>query len=109
MKLSLKLLLKSVKKHHNETLIITCEGEFTWRRLVSAVPESSAGPPRRPSPPRVGDACLPVLCAGPPGSFSFARDASGAAGMQKCSQRFAMSLEKKKNTTQKKQQPPPDY
>lgn len=53
---------------------------FTWTHLVSAVPESSAEPPSWTSPPHVGDASLPGLCAAPPGSFSFAHDASGAAG-----------------------------
>lgn len=53
---------------------------FTWRHLVSAAPESSAGSPSWPFPPHVADVSLPVLCAGPPGSFSFAHDASGAAG-----------------------------
>lgn len=72
-----------------------CEGVFTWRRLVSAVPESSAGPPSWPSPPRVGDASLPVLCAGPPGSFSFAHDASGAAEKREVQSEVPQEFKKK--------------
>lgn len=72
-----------------------CGGVFTWRRLVSAVPESSAGSPSWPSLPRVDGVSLPVLYAGPPGSFSFARGASGAAGTQRQSQRLTKYSEGK--------------
>lgn len=78
-------------------LIIVCDGVFTWTRLVSAVPGSSAGPPSWLSPPRVDDVSPPVLCVGPPGSFSFARDASGAAGTQEDKHRLIRHLQRNTN------------
>lgn len=66
--------------NHCGLLHVKLHGVFTWRRLVSAVPESCAGPPSWLSPLPVGGVSLPALGAGPPGSFSSARDASGAVG-----------------------------
>lgn len=69
----------------------------TLKHQASAAPGSSAGPPSWPSPPHVGDVSLPALCAGPLGSFSFARDASGAAGGMEA--QSALKEHKQINTT----------
>lgn len=52
---------------------------ITLRPLVSAALEFSAEPPSWPFPLPVDDVFLPVPCAAPPGSFSFAHDVSEAA------------------------------